>query len=82
MTLRIPTKDDPLTGPWIDRALAAPISDIGQLTRLDRKALDAAVRSGTLAKWRGVWYPQAGASFGLGPLKTCYGTQLSRDALP
>lgn len=34
------------------------------------------------AAWRGAWCPQAGASFGLGPLKTCYGTHAARDVLP
>lgn len=50
------------------------IVDIGQLDHCERKALGAAVKAGTLAKWRGHWAPVSGASWGIGPLKNCYGT--------
>lgn len=55
-------------------ALAAVIPDIGQISHVDKLALGRAVRAGTLAKWRGYWFPHAGAPVGLGPLKTCYGS--------
>lgn len=47
---------------------------IGQVGPLSRKALDQAVRAGKLAKWRGRWFPHAGAPVGIGPLKTCWST--------
>lgn len=46
---------------------------IGQIAPETVKQLDKLVRAGTLLKWRGKWYPVAGASFGLGPDKTCWG---------
>ena len=46
---------------------------IGQIAPETVKQLDKMVRAGTLVKWRGFWYPVAGASFGLGPLKMCWG---------
>lgn len=49
------------------------IPDIGQVTPGEKRALDQAVRAGQLAKWRGKWFPVAGASFGIGPDKTCWG---------
>jgi hypothetical protein len=58
------------------------IVNIGQLADADTKALTQAVRAGTLIKWRGHWYPIAGADFGIGPLKTCYGTPEARAAIP
>jgi hypothetical protein len=48
--------------------------DIGQVGPLSRKALDRAVRAGKLTKWRGKWFPVAGASFGIGPDKNCWST--------
>ena len=49
------------------------VCNIGQVTPSDRLALERHVRDGTAIKWRGHWYPVAGAAFGLGQLKTCYG---------
>lgn len=65
----------PTTTNWLDRALAGHIlADTGFLTKTDRALLDKAVRRGTLCKWRGHWAPTAGAPYGFGPPKTCYGT--------
>lgn len=59
----------------LDAALAGEVTvDIGQIGPLVRKALDKAVRAGKLKKWRGKWFPVAGAPFGLGPDKTCWST--------
>jgi hypothetical protein len=55
--------------------------DIGQVRGAWKAALEREVRAGRLVKWKGHWYPVAGASFGLGPLKTCYGTAEARDAV-
>ena len=49
------------------------IVNIGQIAPDTEKQLNKLVRAGALAKWRGKWYPVAGASFGLGPDKTCWG---------
>lgn len=49
------------------------IVDIGQITKDQAKQLDKWVKMGQLAKWRGYWYPNAGANFGIGPLKSCWG---------
>jgi len=48
------------------------ICDIGQVTKDDRRLLDRLVRKGDAVKWRGYWFPVAGASFGIGPLKMCW----------
>lgn len=56
------------------------IADIGQVGGLWKRMLEREVRAGRLAKWRGKWFPQAGAPFGMGPDKTCYGTPELRDA--
>lgn len=61
--------------------MSAIIVDIGQITPEAQRDLARKVRSGELAKWRGHWFPVAGASFGLGPLKNCYGTVEQRDYL-
>lgn len=50
------------------------VVDTGQVNGVWKKALDREVRAGRLNKWRGKWFPVAGASFGIGPDKTCYGT--------
>lgn len=55
--------------------------DIGQVKGAWRKALQREVRAGRLVTWRGRWFPIAGARFGIGPLKTCYGTVTARDLL-
>jgi len=49
------------------------VCDTGQVDPLTRRYLDKLVRSGEALKWRGHWYPVAGAAFGIGPLKTCWG---------
>lgn len=49
------------------------IVNIGQIAPQTVRQLDKLVRAGTLVKWRGYWYPVAGASFGIGPLKSCWG---------
>jgi hypothetical protein len=49
------------------------IVNIGQIAPATERELNKLVRKGTLTKWRGKWYPVAGASFGLGPDKTCWG---------
>lgn len=59
---------------FIPAALAGEvIVNIGQIAPDTEKQLNKLVRAGTLLKWRGKWYPVAGASFGLGPDKTCWG---------
>lgn len=47
--------------------------DIGQIGADLQKSLDLAVKRGMIVKWRGYWHPVAGAHFGIGPLKSCYG---------
>lgn len=49
------------------------IANTGFLAAGDIRDLDKAVKRGEIAKWRGYWFPEAGAPIGLGPLKTCYG---------
>lgn len=50
------------------------VVDIGQITPVMKAVMDRAVRAGKLAKWRGKWFPLAGASCGIGPDKTCWST--------
>lgn len=50
------------------------IADIGQVKGAWKQALTREVRCGRLTTWKGHWFPAAGAPFGMGPLKTCYGT--------
>lgn len=50
------------------------VVDIGQVGPLSRKVLKQAMRAGMLVSWRGKWFPIAGAQYGIGPLKTCWGT--------
>lgn len=57
------------------------VVDIGQVNGLWKQMLDREVRVGRLTKWRGHWHPVAGASWGIGPLKTCYGTPATAEAL-
>lgn len=47
------------------------VVNIGQINPAMKAAMDRAVRAGKLAEWRGKWFPLAGASFGMGPDKTC-----------
>jgi hypothetical protein len=49
------------------------VVDIGQIAPETLKQFNKLLRAGTLIKWRGKWYPVAGAAFGLGPDKTCWG---------
>lgn len=55
------------------------VPDIGQVKGLWKRMLKAEVRAGRLVTWRGKWFPVAGASRGIGPDKTCYGTPEARD---
>lgn len=55
------------------------IANIGQITATEKRLLDKAVKRGEIAKWRGKWHPVAGAPFGIGPDKTCYGPKALRD---
>lgn len=48
------------------------IVNIGQLDDRTARALNRLAKCGTLTKWRGKWFPVAGASFGIGPDKTCW----------
>lgn len=49
------------------------VPNIGQVKGAWKAALEKEVRAGRLTKWKGHWYPVAGAPWGMGPLKTCYG---------
>jgi hypothetical protein len=66
---------------FVAEARKRVVVSIGQLSRTDRAALDYAVKIGFLVKWRGYWYPVAGAAYGVGPLKTCWGTERLRSAI-
>ena len=55
-------------------AQAKVIANIGQIDAAGKRALEREVRAGRLAKWRGAWFPQTGAPYGMLPFKTCYGT--------
>lgn len=55
------------------------IVDIGQVKGVWKRALNKELRAGRIVKWRGCWFPIAGSNFGIGPLKTCYGTAEARD---
>lgn len=58
----------------ISKALAGEvICNIGQVDAKSARQLDKLAKSGTLVKWRGYWYPVAGAAYGIGPLKSCWG---------
>lgn len=46
----------------------------GQVTPDEVKALKRAVRAGQLISWRGKWFPEPGAAFGIGPDKVCWST--------
>lgn len=58
---------------FVTEATSRVIANIGQIDKPDQRLLDRAVKLGTISKWRGRWFPEAGAPYGLGPLKTCYG---------
>lgn len=75
----MPTKtvatDKPETYAQLNAALDGEVVvDIGQVGPLSRDVLKQAVRAGRLVTWRGKWFPIAGAQYGIGPLKTCWGT--------
>lgn len=63
----------------IERAANEVIPCIGQVSATEKRALDKAARRGEIDKWRGYWFPVAGAPFGVGPLKTCYGPVGSQE---
>lgn len=50
------------------------VVSIGQISPAMKAVMDRAVRAGMLSKWRGKWFPVAGAPLGLGPDKTCWST--------
>jgi len=55
------------------------ICNIGQIAPETELKLNKLVRIGGLAKWRGYWFPTAGAPWGIGPLKTCWGLPAIRN---
>jgi hypothetical protein len=57
------------------------VPDIGQVRGVFKRALDHEVKAGRLVTWKGKWFPVAGAPFGLGPDKVCYGTAERRELL-
>lgn len=63
------------TKQWIIDSLMTGevIVDIGQVDKATARVLNKMVAGGEALKWRGKWYPVAGASYGLGPDKTCWG---------
>ncbi len=66
----------------VTRALAGEvICNIGQIGDFSRNVLNRAVKAGQLVKWRGYWFPVAGAAWGIGPAKTCWGTPETRARL-
>ena len=55
------------------------VANIGQVRGAWKRQLEREVRAGRLVKWRGKWFPVAGAKGAIGPDKTCYGTAELRD---
>lgn len=53
--------------------------NIGQIGSDVQRLLDRAVKQGTVRKWRGYWFPIAGAHFGIGPVKSCYALPFVAD---
>jgi len=49
------------------------VCNTGQVPAEVERELNKLVRKGVAVKWRGYWFPVAGASYGIGPLKTCWG---------
>ncbi|HEX5321470.1 MAG TPA: hypothetical protein VFW46_20090 [Stellaceae bacterium] len=75
-----PYRTDNLWDEWYPESRLAALlagekveANIGQVRGAWKRALEKEVRAGRLAKWRGFWFPTAGAPHGIGPLKTCYG---------
>ena len=66
---------------FVAEALQTVVVDIGQIDPMSKRALAKAVRKGQIVKWRGCWYPVAGANWGIGSLKSCYGTPAMKDLL-
>ena len=60
----------------------AVICNVGQIDKANQRALNRLVRDGVLVKWRGYWHPVSGASFGIGPLKTCWALPCVRAGIP
>jgi hypothetical protein len=70
----VPQRTYPPQDVFVETAMAGEVVvQIGQIAPSTVKQLDKLVRAGTLLKWRGKWFPVAGAAFGLGPDKTCWG---------
>lgn len=63
---------------FVAEARQKVVVDIGQINHASKLALLREVRAGRLVKWRGRWFPVAGASWGIGSLKMCYGTSTAR----
>lgn len=67
---------------FVEAALkGSVVVDIGQIDAATRRALDREVKAKRLERWRGHWFPHAGASWGLGPLKTCWAIPEVRSSL-
>ena len=64
----------------LEQALSGTVvCNIGQIDKPTEAALNKLVSTGRLAKWRGYWHPIAGAPWGIGPAKTCWGLPEVRD---
>jgi len=48
------------------------VVNLGHLDEATKSKLDKMAKDGRISKWRGYWFPIAGAPTGIGPLKTCY----------
>ena len=49
------------------------LCQVGQIDDATIKQLNRLVKSGKLQTWRGYWHPVPGGSWGIGPLKKCWG---------
>lgn len=58
------------------------VVNLGQVSPQVSKTLDRMAKAGTLTKWRGKWFPVAGASFGIGPDKTCWALSATHAQIP
>lgn len=58
---------------FLAKARVEVVANIGQVDQKAIRSLEKAAKAGEIAKWRGKWFPVAGAPFGIGPDKTCYG---------